>query len=135
MPKASQRQFLVKVAGIDGFFATKTGGNVSSTISKVYDGGSLTPDVLSAPAEAENVVVTRPYDPRRHPQLLARLKRQVGRASFTVSITPTDRDLVAVARPVTYPDALLVGVNDPDVDAASGDAATLQLEFAVGSWR
>ena len=48
MPKAAQRQFLVKVGKIPGYFATKSGGNVSADVNKVYDGGSLKPDPSSS---------------------------------------------------------------------------------------
>jgi hypothetical protein len=51
-----------------------------------------------------------------------------------VSVTPTDRDLNVTGEPVTYPEALLVGITDPDVDAASGDAARFELEFAIPSF-
>lgn len=131
---SAQRQFLVKVAGIDGYFATKSGGNVSADTTKVYDGGDPTPYVLAAPAEAENITVSRPYDPLRDGDLMSRLRQRVGRATFTISVTPTDRDLVVIGRPVVYPDALLVSVNEPDADAGSGDAATFELEFAIASF-
>jgi hypothetical protein len=134
MAKSSARQFLVKVAGIDGYFMTKSGGSISADANKVYDGGSLVPDVLAGPAEADNVTVSRAYDPTRDATLLARLRRDVGRFTTTVSVTPTDRDLVAVGTPVVYSNALLVGVTEPDSDASSGDAATYELEFAVGSF-
>lgn len=135
MAKSAQRQFLVKVAGIDGFFASKTGGNVSADTTKVYDGGDPTPYVLSGPAEAENLTVSRPFDPLRDGPLLAQLRQRVGRATFTVSVTATDRDLVVVeGSRVVYPDALLVSVNEPEADASSGDAASFELEFAVAAF-
>lgn len=134
MGKSAQRQFLVKVAGIDGYFMSKSGGNVSSDTSKVYDGGSLTPDVLAGPAEAENITVSRAYDYTRDGELLRRLRKDVGRLSTTVSVTPTNRDLVPLGSPTVYSEALLVGLTEPDYDASSGDAATYELEFAVGSY-
>lgn len=134
MAKSAQRQFLVKVAGIDGYFATKSGGNVSSDTNKVYDGGDVTPYVMAGPAEAENVTVGRPYDPVRDGDLLSRLRTRVGRETFTVSITPTDRDLVVVGGPTVYPDALLVSVSEPEADAGSGDAAMFELEFAIAAF-
>lgn len=133
--KAAQRQFLVKVAGIEGFWATKSGGNVSSDASKVYDGGSLDPDVLSSPAEADDITVSRAFDPYRDGPILRDLRRRVGRFRATVSVTPTDEDLVAIDEPTVYSDAVLTGVTEPDFDAASGDAATFELTFAVGSWK
>jgi hypothetical protein len=135
MAKSSQRQFLAKVSGIDGYFASKSGGNISADTNKVYDGGSTTPDVLAGPAEADNVTLSRAYDPVRDGALLTKLRQQVGRFAATVSLTPTDRDLVPVGDPTVYPDALLVGLNEPEYDASSGDAATFELEFAVGSFK
>jgi hypothetical protein len=65
MPKASQRQFLVRVSDIPDYFMTKSGGNITSSANKVYDGGRIDPDVISSPAEAADVTVSRAYDPFR----------------------------------------------------------------------
>mgnify|MGYP000123693160 CR=1 FL=1 len=134
MGKSAQRQFLIKVAGIDGYFATKSGGDISSDTNKVYDGGSDTPDVLAGPAEADNITVSRSFDLQRDAPVLARLRQLVGRWTTTVSVTPTDRDLIAVGAPQVYPDALLVGLTEPETDASSGDAAEFELEFAIGTY-
>lgn len=134
MAKAAQRQFLVSVSGIRGYFATKTGGEVSSEATKVWDGGSLQPDILSAPAEAENITVGRPYDPLRDAVIIANLRRVVGRSRHTVAVQPTDEDLVRIGRATVYSNALLVRVGEPEADAASGDAASYELEFAIGQW-
>lgn len=133
MPKAAQRQFLVSVAGVRGFFATKSGGDTSSDVSTVYDGGSLTPEKLASPATTDDVSVSRPYDPARDAGELRRLRAQVGRWRTTVSVQPTDADLIALGRPTVYANALLIGVTDPEADAASGDAATFELTFAIES--
>lgn len=133
MPKAAQRQFLCKVSGIDGYFATKTGGDISSDASDVYDGGSLTPEKLASPATTDDVTVGRPYDPNRDQDVINRLRPLVGRWRTTVSVQPTDSDLVAVGRPSTYANALLIGLTEPEVDASSGDAAVFELTFAVES--
>lgn len=134
MAKSAQRQFLVKVAGIDGFFAGKSGGDISADTNKVYDGGSDVPDVLAGPAEADNITVTRSFDLQRDDPVLRQLRKRVGRWSTTVSITPTDRDLIAIGTPQVYPEALLVGMTELEVDASSGDAAEFELEFAVGNF-
>ena len=134
MPKSSARQSLVKVAGIEGYFMTKSGGDVTADTNKVYDGGKLTPEVLAGPAEADNVTVSRAFDPVRDSVLLQQLRQQVGRWTTTVSVTPTDRDLIPVGKPTVYSDAVLVGLVEPETDAGSGDAQTYELEFAVGSF-
>lgn len=135
MPKSAQREFLVKVAGLDGYFMTKSGGNLSSDTNKVYDGGNTVPEVIAAPAEVENVTVSRAYDKQRDPRLLTDLRRRVGKWTTTISVTPTDADLVPIEDPTVYSNALLVGLNEPEADASGGDAATYELEFAVASVR
>jgi hypothetical protein len=130
--KAAQRQALIKVNGIDGHFAQKTGGEVTSDATKVYDGGQLRPDVVAAPAETGDVVLTRPYDPDQHQNLIEDLKKKVGQWTTTISITPTKTDLTAAkVTPTVHPNALLTGVRSPEWDAGSGDAADFELTFAV----
>lgn len=133
MPKAAQRQFLVSVAGVDGLFARKEGGEVSGDTSKVWDGGALTPEVVAAPAEADNVTVGRPFDPVRDWPVLKRLRPLVNRWRTSVSVIPTDADLIPVGEPLTYV-ALLTRVADAEVDASSGDPAELELEFVIESF-
>lgn len=135
MTKSAQRQFLVKVSGIDGYFMTKSGGNISADTNKVYDGGSLVPDVLAGPAEAENVTVSRGFDTQRDNPIIARLRQQVGRLRATVSVTPTDADLVAQGSPTVYPEALLVGLTEPEADASGSDSSVFELEWAIGSFQ
>ena len=134
MAKMSQRQHLVKVSGIEGYFATFSGGSVSADTNKVYDGGNPIPEVLSGPAEADNITVGRPFDLNRDPAIVAALRRQVGTFTATISVQPTDRNLNAVGKPRVYPNALLVSLTEPDYDATSGDAAQIELEFAVGAY-
>jgi hypothetical protein len=133
--KSSARQFLVKVEGVDGFWATKTGGNVAADNTKVYDGGSLKPDIITNPPTAEDVNVTRPYDPDRDDEVLRELRQRVGSWTTTVSVTPTNADLEAVAAPTVYSEAVLTGVTEPEVDASSGDPAVCGLTFAISDYR
>lgn len=129
--KLTQRQFLVKVAGIDGYFATKTGGNITADSNKVYDGGNPVPEVVTGPSTPENITVGRPYDPQRDGPVVKRLRAQVGSWTTTVSVTETDRDLVAVSGPTVYPNAVLVSINEPEANAGSGDPVNFEIEFAV----
>ena len=135
MAKSAQRQFLVSVSGIPGYFMTKAGGNITSDTNKVYDGGSTVPDVLAGPAEADNITVSRGYDPTRDASLLTRLRQRVGKFEATISVTATNRDMIALSTPTVYPKALLVGLTEPEMDASSGEAATYELEFAIGQFK
>lgn len=129
--KASQRQFLVTVQGVPGYFATLSGGETTSETSKVWDGGKLQPDVISAPADTSNLVIGRPYDPDRDQRYIDQLTKQVGRLRRTITKQPTDPDLTPVGKPTTYPNALLVRVTPPESDAASSDASTWDMEWAT----
>jgi hypothetical protein len=132
--KAAKRQFLVKVDGIDGYWAGKSGGDITADTNKVYDGGSRRPDVISSPPNADDVVCTRPYDPLRDQVMINQLKERVGTWRTTVSVSPTEADLtVARVAGDVYSDALLIGLVSPEVDASSGDAAEVELTFAVGA--
>jgi hypothetical protein len=138
--KAAVRQFLVTVTGvrpytgISGYFSTKSGGDVSSAVNKVYDGGVEQPDLDTAPAEAANVTVGRAYDPTRDAPTIAYLRLLVGQFTADVKVQPTDRDLVPVGSPTLDPGAVLVGLTEPTHDASSGDAARFELEFAVAQF-
>jgi hypothetical protein len=131
--KAAQRQFLVTVDGITTPFAQKSGGEVTADATKVWDGGSTKPDVIAAPAEVGDLTLTRPYDPLRDQEVLNRLILLVGQWRTTISIQPAESNLVAAhVKARVYPEALLIGVREPEVDASSGDAADYELTFAVG---
>jgi hypothetical protein len=131
--KSANRQFLVKVEGIDGFFATKSGGEVTADSSKVWDGGSLKPSVLASPPEVGDVTCSRPYDRTRDQPMLDRLILMVSSWTTTVSVTPTDGALNVIpgTKPRVYSGALLTGVREVEPDASSGDASDLELTFAV----
>lgn len=133
--KAAQRQFLWTVDGIPGGFASKSGGEITSDATKVWDGGSLTPDVIASPPEVGDITLTRPYDPENHQELLTSLISKVGQLRTTISGQPLSGDMRSVrgASPRVYPNALLIGVREPESDASSGDAADFELTFAVGS--
>lgn len=128
--KSAQRQFLVKVTGIAGFFANKSGGEVTADASRVYDGGSLNPEVMTSPAQTGDITVSRPFDRARDYPVQRQLQSKVGTWRTTVHVTPTDEMLVATDEPTVYT-AVLTGVTPPETDAASGDPAVLELTFAV----
>lgn len=132
--KSAQRQFLWTVNGIIGTFAQKTGGEVTSDATRVWDGGATKAEVIGAPPEVGDVTLTRPYDPERDQDMLTRLLGLVGQWRTTVSGQPLSSDMRVVrgVKPRVYPDALLTGVREPESDASSGDVADLELTFATG---
>lgn len=133
--KSAQRMFLVKVDGIEGYFQTKTGGNITATGTKVFDGGSKVPDIIAGTPDTENITVARAYDSVRDGALCRALRQQVSSWVTTVSVTPTDADFNAVEQPTVYSNARLLEFHEYDVDSSSGDAAMFELVFGVGSVR
>lgn len=128
--KSAQRQFLVKIDGIRGWWAQKSGGAVTSAVTKVYDGGALVPDILTSPQDVEDITLTRPYDRLRDYDTVKRLRQNVGRRTYTVTVTNTDRDLRALKQKERYV-GVITRVQAPDVDAGSSDAGTVQVTMAV----
>jgi hypothetical protein len=130
---SAARQNLVTVAGLPGFWATKTGGAVEADTAQAWNGGSLVPEVLASPSTTSNVTVTRPYKPLRDGQVKRLLRGRVGQWRTTVSVQDTDADLTPIGTPDVYADALLVALRPPEFDASSGDAQVMELEFAVST--
>jgi hypothetical protein len=130
---ASQRQQLTEVVGIPGYMATRTGGERTSDPQKVYDGGALDPETLSAPAETGNIVTGKPYRPNVHATILRSWDRQVGRLRTTIKVYDTDPDLGPIGQPRVYANALLVRLMWPEGDAASSEPGRFELEWSVGA--
>ena len=76
MAKATQRQIVASISptpvtghvngpefGVTSYFATVSGGEISASVEKVYDGGASFPEVLCAPSEIGDITVSRFYDP------------------------------------------------------------------------
>ena len=129
----SQRQYVVTVDRIEGKFMTKGGGSVSADSTKIYDGGTKTPAIITGISEVENITVGRAFDTSRDRAMLQTLRSQVGRFTTTIKVQETDADYVAVGNPVVYADAVLVGITEPEYDSGSGDPAMVELEFACRS--
>ena len=129
-PMAAQRQALVTVTGIADRWSKINAISKKADGTKVFDGGSLTPEILTAPAQVDDVQVSRPFRPARDAALLAKLFKQVGNWYTSVHISWTDANLVPVGSPTTVT-GWLTAVDTPEVDAGSGEAAMLQLTFSI----
>lgn len=129
----SQRQFTVTVSGITGVFMTKSGGGITSDATKIYSGGSNTPSIITGVPEIENITIGRAYDQGRDDAMLSTLRSQVGRFAATITVQETDANYATGALKKAVYTGVLVGITEPDYDSSSGDAAMVELEFAVSS--
>jgi hypothetical protein len=148
MPKVSQRQVLASVVPVEpnkhpkwtGFyFAQVSGGEITASVEKIYEGGKLRPTVLCAPSEVGDITLTAHYDDDRNAadgptgiaEKIATLRPLVGRAEYDITVETFDCDLKVPGTDRVYAKALLVGITEPDGDSSSGAPATFSLTFAI----
>ena len=147
MAKVAQRQVLADIAPVDtnnpqfeGFkFAQVSGGEITASVEKIYEGGAKRPTVLCAPAEIGDITLTAHYDSDRVAselgtgiaEKIARLRPLVGRAEYDVTVQVYDCDLAVPGTDRVDYKALLVGITEPDGDSSSGAPATFALTFAI----
>lgn len=129
--KTAQRHGLISIAGLPGYFQRKAGGHVGGDTSESYDGGSDVPDLIGGPVRAEDVTVSRDYDPNRDEPILRALRPLVLKWRTTVSDQPTDTDHTPVGPPIVYAGALLKRVTERETDSGSNTPGRYELVFAV----
>ena len=115
----------------NGYFAQVSGGEITASVEKVYDGGAKFPETLCAPAEIGDITMTRHYDPNRDGEALKLVRQMVGSVYYNLNIFDLNCDLKVFGTERVYPLALLVGVTEPEGDASSGAPATFSLTFSV----
>ena len=141
--KIAQRQVVAEIAPVAkpgapamgpkfiGYFAQVSGGEITASVEKVYDGGAKFPETLCAPAEIGDLTMTRHYDPSRDGEALKLVRQMVGSVYYNLNIFDLNCDLKVFGTERVYPLALLVGVTEPEGDASSGAPATFSLTFSV----
>ena len=150
MAKVSQRQIVATisptvhgdeeavappvVSGTNGslYFTQVSGGEITAAVEKVYDGGMKFPEVLCATADIGDITVTRHYDTARDAGFLAALRHMVGSAYYDITISEMDCDLLVPSTMRQFTAALVVGLTEPDGDAASGAPASYSVTLSVG---
>lgn len=133
MSKATQKQSLVTVTGISGYFSGFSGGATTAETRVAYDGGALIPDTLPSVPKVENITVTRHYDHVRDGALIKSLRKKVGTGLYTVSRTPTDERLVPIGAPEVYSKCRLISVSRSDYASDGSEAETFELQFTPSS--
>lgn len=149
MAKLSQRQILATIEPVSdlnpkwtGFrFAQVSGGEITASVEKIYEGGAKFPTVLCAPAEIGDITLTAHYDDDTTEsdtasgiaKKISSLRSLVGQAYYNIFISTYDCDIKVNGLDRTYSNCLLVGITEPDGDSSSGAPATFALTFSVQS--
>jgi hypothetical protein len=124
----------------NGFrFAQVSGGEITASVEKIYEGGKSRPTVLCAPSEIGDITLTAHYDDDMGTSLteagigrkLKDLRRYVGTAYFNLTVSVYDCDIKDPTNDRIYTNALLVGMTEPEGDSSSGAPATFALTFAI----
>lgn len=123
----------VSADGAYAYFAQVTGGEITASVEKIYIGGKLFPEVLCAPAEIGDITLTRHYDKALDGSFLASLRQMVGRAYYDIQVDELNCNVAVPELQRKYSRALLVGLTEPEGDAASGAPATYSLTFSIQS--
>lgn len=120
-------------------FAQVSGGEITASVEKIYEGGSARPTVLCAPSEIGDVTLTAHYDDDMAPSdtgsgigsKLRGLRKYVGVAYYDITVSVYDCDIKDPTNDRIYTNALLVGMTEPEGDSSSGAPATFALTFAI----
>jgi hypothetical protein len=144
--KVSQRQIQAEIKPVSSadpsftsfIFPQISGGEITASVEKIYEGGSRSPTVLCAPFEIGDITLTAHYDDGvREASSLAKklqtLRTLVGRAYYDINVKVYDCDIEVKGTDRVYSKALLVGLTEPDGDSSSGAPATFALTFAIQS--
>jgi len=148
MAKVSQRQVLARIAPHldaklpkwEGFlFAQVSGGELTASVEKIYEGGASSPTVLCAPFDIGDLTLTAHYDDDRVTSegktgiaaKIAGLREFVGKGYYDVYVETYNCDLKVPGLDRVYSKSLLVGLTEPDGDSSSGAPSTFALTFSV----
>lgn len=130
---------LVPPAFMDGSkefqFAQVSGGEITASVEKIYEGGKTRPTVLCAPAEIGDITLTAHYDDSETASSIytaIKTARQfVGVGFYNITVQVFNCGLSSKKNDRVYNDALLVGLTEPDGDSSSGAPTTFALTFSV----
>lgn len=111
-----------------GVWDSKTGGKINGN-GLTYKPGDMGPQVsLGGNPTVDTVTVGRLYDRVRDHDRLQTLVNRVGKARVNVKARPKDTDGNAYGRTIIW-SGLLDGLQTPDIDSTSRDAAMITLDI------
>lgn len=116
-------------------FAQVSGGEITASVEKIYEGGKSKPTVLCAPSEIGDITLTAHYDDDQSATGLGaairKVRQFVGVGFYDITVQTYNCGLTSAANDRVYSKALLVGLTEPDGDSSSGAPSTFALTFSV----
>lgn len=116
-------------------FAQISGGEITASVEKIYEGGAKRPTVLCAPSEIGDITLTAHYDDDTSdaglPTAIRKMRQFVGIGFYDINVRVFNCGLANPANDRVYSNALLVGLTEPDGDSSSGAPSTFALTFSI----
>lgn len=134
MGKVLQSKFRVSLTGgtpnIPGFWATFEGGALTRERVNAYDGGGGY-DVLTGRATAEDITITRNYDPALDDGWLRQMRRNImngHEVKYNVSKQAVGANNASIGKPETYVGCPVLTVRTtPTADGSDATPAVIEL--------
>jgi len=138
MAKVLQSKFRVTLTGgspnIPGTWATFEGGSVVREVAAVWDGGGSY-DLIPGRTTAEDITITRPFDPDTDQGWINQLRRNMANgevAKYNVSKQATGANNASVGKPETFPGCVVREVRTtPTAAGSEATAATVEIVLAT----
>jgi hypothetical protein len=133
------RYFAVEVHAHDGKlalgrFAAFSGGEPTVTIGTAWNGGAKVPDRTQTRKVYGNITVSRPFGPNRDRKYVKALIAAIGTERvFTITKQDLDANDLAIGKPETWVNCLIVRVGEPTYAEDDSSPATWEIEFAPQS--
>lgn len=116
-------------------FAQVSGGEITASVEKIYEGGKTRPTVLCAPAEIGDITLTAHFDDDDAAtsvyNSIKTARQFVGVGFYDITVQVFNCGLLVSKNDRVYKNALLVGLTEPDGDSSSGAPTTFALTFSV----
>lgn len=125
---AGKRHFSASLAPVGGQFAYFSGGNITISNGKAYNGGAQVPDIIVGRGEVGDITLRRPWRPNRDLAVWKYLRGAIRLRTFTVSLVSRDQSGIAYGKPIVFTGCRLASLNTPEYDEASdNEPAVLEI--------
>jgi hypothetical protein len=118
---------------VPGLWQTKTGGDVTSDVTKTRRGGETKNRPVAGLPDADDITITRAFDDARDPAWMAKFKAASGWGAVEFIDQYTDGRKVALDGVLDGAVGILQGIQVPEFDNNSSDLKMVGLTISIES--
>ena len=134
----TQAEFLVTVAGVDGYFTKCSGLEEKFDTSEYSDGLSRRLRKLRGPGQIEDVELTKAFDPEADSAIVTLCQEYCDlETDLTITVQPCKRcgEIRQYGnKKLTLLGCKIVGIKGFEADATSNDVSELSITLSVDDW-